>query len=330
MNSLTDKNPLVNLIADIGGTNIRIGLSDENNKISQLELYKSVDYSGLEEIIQYFLQARELTAHKLNVCIAVAGPVESDLISLTNLPWIFSKKHLKKYFNFNRLIFINDYSAIAFAVPFLCENQKIQIGGGQAVPDGTISVCGPGTGLGVSSLLLHKEELICINSEGGHTDFAPLTDIEQEIRFFLLKKHSRISYEKLLSGKGLEQIYQALLLQDNKNNIPLCAEEITHHALNSDSVICQQALTIFCNILGSFAGNLALTMMSTGGVYIAGGIVPRFIDFLKNTKFRERFEAKGRLENFNKNIPVFIIQEKQPGLLGASVCLSQQKTDSIT
>ena len=218
------------------------------------------------------------------------------------------------------------------AIPFLAVIQKVKIGGGNTVSNKVISVCGPGTGLGVASLIpIVTNENVkwhCVSGEGGHVDFAPVDDIELKIFNYLKHSKKRISYEQLLSGYGLEQIYQALLfingssLECSKKDM-LSAEIISQKAVSGNCDLCVKALSQFCKVLGSFAGNLALLSSSLGGVYIAGGIVPNFIEFIKTSDFRIRFEDKGRLSGITKQAPTYIITEPQPGLLGASAYLNQ-------
>jgi glucokinase len=269
-----------------------------------------------------------LTATEIHACLAIACPTDHDLISMTNLPWQFSQKELQEKLNFKSLTFINDYTAIAMAIPLLNDEQKIKIGGGEAIDNKPISVCGPGTGLGVATLVPLDNKWHCISGEGGHMDYAPVDSTEVRILQYLQAIKGRVSYEQLLSGYGLEQIHQAITANQSPGSVskdtkPLTAAEISEKALSNECTICFQALALFCNVLGSFAGNLALLSNSTGGVYIAGGIVPRFIKFFKVSGFRERFEAKGRLSHIPKHTPTYIITEMQPGLLGASAYLNQ-------
>lgn len=317
------KDNLVNLVADIGGTNIRLAIA-EGKCLNEVATYQCADFSSLAEVISHYIVAKELTQAKINACLAIACPADNDLVTMTNLPWQFSQKALKQALSLNQLTLINDYTAIAMAIPLLTEEQKQKVGGGQSIPNKPIAVCGPGTGLGVALIVPVGDSWHCISGEGGHVDYAPVDDIEIEILNFLKSLKQRVSYEQLLSGYGLEQIYQALCaIKSNAIDNNLSAKDISHRALHTDDAVCQQALSLFCKVLGSFAGNLALTAGALGGVYIAGGIVPRFIDFVKASDFRKRFEAKGRLSQLNQQTPTYIITESQPGLLGAAGYLHQ-------
>jgi len=329
MNS-TKKNS-INLIADIGGTNIRLALADNNGekKYTDIETFQCADFISLHDVIALYLNNKNLTQFKINACLAIACPVDDDLISMTNLPWQFSQKDLKQSLKLNQLTLINDYTAIAMAIPLLNEQQKIKIGGGEAIRGKPISVCGPGTGLGVANLIPISVSGVpqwhCISGEGGHTDFAPIDELEIKILQYLKTIKKRVSYEQLLSGYGLEQIYQALCHIHNQPDKSLSAIKITEKAINKTCELCIETLNQFCKILGSFAGDLALLMNAQGGVYIAGGIVPRFIDFFKDSAFRNRFETKGRLSKIPKQAPTYVITEEQPGLLGAAAYLLQNK-----
>lgn len=323
---------VINLVADIGGTNIRLAITDKNNNINDIKTYECEQFPHLSNVIHQYLTDKKLLNTQINACLAIACPVDTDSISMTNLPWKFSQKQLKAELKLNTLTLINDYTAIAMAIPLLTDDQKVKIGGGESVLNQPIAVCGPGTGLGVANLENINGHWHCLGGEGGHIDFAPVDELDIKIFQQLKKTKNRISYEQLLSGYGLEQTYQALLVINNqqasngeltKPSIKLSAKDISTKALAGSCGVCEQALSQFCKILGSFAGNLALTTGSIGGVYIAGGIVPRFVDYMKKSEFRERFETKGRMSHINKQTPTYIITESQPGLLGAAAYINQ-------
>jgi len=327
---------IVYLVADIGGTNIRIAQSNNHNELAAIKTYRCESFVNLFEVLLEYITHSQLQGTQIHACLAIACPTDDDWIVMTNLPWRFSQKSLKHELSLASLIFINDYTAIAMAIPFLSDEQKVQIGSGKAELNSSISVCGPGTGLGVATLapINHKNNFFwhCLNSEGGHMDFAPVDETDIAILTYLKQLKERVSYEQLLSGYGLVQIYQALLYIGNEKNLntteqyttKLCAADISQRAIENECEVCVLALLQFCKILGSFAGNLALLTNSLGGVYIAGGIVPRFIDFIKLSEFRSRFEHKGRLSTIPKQTPTYVVTESQPGLLGAAVYLNQQ------
>ncbi len=318
------------IIADIGGTNIRIAqvARDGEHFYRDIATYKCAEHTGLAEVLKLYIEQKQLADQPLSACLAIACPVDNDLISMTNLPWQFSQQQLKASLGFQSLQLINDYTAIAMAIPLLNDQQKIKIGGGQAVAEKAISVCGPGTGLGVANLVKAEGKWHCISGEGGHVDFAPVGELEIDILRYLNRIKQRVSYEQLLSGYGLEQIYQAVsAIKDSSSSERLNAQQISELGLSSECELCRLSLSVFCRVLGSFAGNLALTCNSLGGAYIAGGIVPRFVDFLKSSAFRERFESKGRLSHITRDTPTYVITEQQPGLLGAAAFVLQQIED---
>ncbi|OUS27157.1 glucokinase [Thalassotalea sp. 42_200_T64] len=316
----------INIVADIGGTNLRIGVVADGS-VNDIELFQCNEFESLKAVLEIYFSNNSLDSTRVNACLAIACPVDQDLINMTNLPWQFSQSALKADLNLNRLYLINDYTAIAWAVPKLSNQQKVKIGGGEAVPQKPIAICGPGTGLGVANVIWGNDQWLSIGGEGGHVDFAAVDNTEVEILRFLQQKYSRVSYEQVLSGLGIEQIYQALCSIKGIECQAYHAKDITAKALDSSCDVCVETLNQFCKILGSFAGNLALTTLAAGGVYIAGGIVPRFIEFLKNSEFRARFVAKNRFAALNSTIPTYVITEAQPGLLGASAYLIQQNSN---
>ena len=321
----------INLIADIGGTNIRLAQADAQSdaKYTDIETYQCAKFSSLIEVISLYIEDKKIANECIDACLAIACPTDKDIISMTNLPWEFSQKELIQTLKLNSLTMINDYTAIAMAIPLLNDNQKVKIGGGETVENKPIAVCGPGTGLGVAHLvpvsISGVTQWQCFSGEGGHVDFAAVDELDIKILQHLQQTKERVSYEQLLSGYGLEQIYQAICAINGHSENKLSAADISKQAVSGSCHLCQQSLAQFCKVLGSFAGNLALTLHCQSGVYIAGGIVPRFIEFFKSSEFRARFEAKGRLSNIPKQTPTYIITEAQPGLLGAAAFLLQRQ-----
>ena len=314
---------MLSVVADVGGTNIRLAVLDiTNGEMSKIREYPCAQFITIETaLIQYFATLSEPVGY---LCLGIACPVENDLISMTNLNWQFSKKQLKQKLALEALYVINDYTAISLAVPFVEENQKIKIGGGEEVADGVKAIFGPGTGLGVSHLIKQNEKWVSLDGEGGHSSFAPNTAQQADVLLLLQGQFGHVSTERLLSGQGLVNIYHALCRLAGKQPEFFEAAEITKSALNGECELALQTLTLFCQAMGGFAGNLALNLECKGGVYIAGGIVPRFIEFFKNSEFRTFFEAKGRFEGYLKSIPTYLITHENPGLLGAAVYLRQE------
>lgn len=311
------------LVADIGGTNIRLAIADlATLEIDRVQTYRCADFDNIDGAIKQYLSFLDFDVHF--ACLDVACPVTGDKVDLTNNHWCFSQKALAKQFGFEKLIVINDFTAIAMAVPQLSPEAKEQIGGKEPQANKPIAIYGAGTGLGVAHLVNVANKWVPLGGEGGHVDFTPTDDEQIAILKELKKKYPTVSAEQLLSGLGLVQIYQSLCAINNVEAQNYQPADISNHAIDQTDPIAEKTLAVFCRILGTFGGNLALTLATFGGVYIAGGIVPRFIDYLKQSDFREQFEAKGRFRPFVSGIPVYVVTEPQPGLIGCAAYLKQE------
>ncbi|WP_438865026.1 glucokinase [Neptunicella sp.] len=309
-------------VADVGGTNIRLA-REVKGQLADIKKYLCNDFATIADVIKLYCDS--LPEHDFVAgCIAIACPVSGDKVKMTNHYWEFSIEQTRQNLGLQNLMVINDYTAISMSLPVLSEQQKVKIGGGEPVENGTMAVFGAGTGLGVGHLIPITEGWKAMPGEGGHVDFAPIDDNDLYIWQFLRKHHGHVSAEQLISGPGLLQIYQALA---EKNAVvpDACSSpaEVTNRALDGSCAVCVEALQQFCRVMGSFAGNLALNMGTFGGVYIAGGIAQRFVDFVCHSEFRQRFEDKGRLKHYVQNIPVYLIVEPDHGLMGAAAYLEQ-------
>jgi glucokinase len=324
------------LIADIGGTNARFALAPihrlaagQELVINEAELVAPTALNGAEyptigaAIEAYLSGPAKAYARPVHAVMAIACPTDQDQISMTNHTWAFKVSELKAATGLTSLKFINDYNALANAIPHLAEADLIKVGPGEPVKGKPIAVTGPGTGLGLAALAFSAVGPVTLETEGGHAHYAPTTEAEIEILRFLLKKHTRVSNERLISGMGLENIYTALTHLQGAEQF-LSAPEISTAAVAQSDPVCAQALAHFCAIVGSYAGDVALTIGAKGGLYIAGGIIPRFIDFFQQSEFRARFEAKARLSGFVATIPTYVVVAKQPGLLGSAAVLNQR------
>ncbi|WP_022941928.1 glucokinase [Psychromonas hadalis] len=314
---------MLSVVVDLGGTNIRLAVCElEKGTLSQQKEFICAKFLTLEAVLEQYFET--LQGDVKHLCIAIACPVEGDHISMTNLSWSFSKKTLKNKFKLTSLYVINDYTAISLALPFLSSKEKIQIGSGEAQPNGVTAVFGPGTGLGVSHIIKPADKWISLDGEGGHSSFTANTREQADILFFLQEQFGHVSAERILSGQGLVNIYQSLcMLQDQLPRLKQ-PKDVTKAALNGSCDIARRTLDIFCQVMGGFAGNLALNLNCTGGVYIAGGIVQRFVEFFQSSEFRTFFEEKGRFKKQLLTIPTFLITHHNPGLLGATVYLRQE------
>ncbi|GAA0491973.1 MULTISPECIES: glucokinase [Tatumella] len=309
------------LVGDVGGTNARLALCDvTNGSISQAKTFSTDEYQSLEDVIRHYLAEQEAVTC---ACIAIACPVKDDWIEMTNHSWAFSISEMKQNLGLEHLEVINDFTAVSMAIPMLGEDDVIQFGGDKPVKDKPIAIYGAGTGLGVSHLVHVNKRWVSLPGEGGHVDFSCGTEEEDMIMGVLRAERGRVSAERVLSGKGLVNIYRAIVISDNREPEKLQPQDVTERALSGSCTDCRRALSLFCVIMGRFGGNLALTLGTFGGVYIAGGIVPRFLEFFKASGFRAAFEDKGRFRSYVQDIPVYLITHDQPGLLGAGAHMRQ-------
>ena len=314
------------LLADVGGTNARFAWQAESGAPIEAQItLPCADHESLEAAILAYLDRIDLPRPR--VCaIAIANPVHGDRIQMTNHHWSFSISALQQSLGLERLRVLNDFTALALALPGLAPEQLCQVGGGHAMPDTAIGLLGPGTGLGVSGLLPDgRGGWLPLQGEGGHVSLAPASAREQLVLDHLVQRHGHASAERAISGMGLVDIHRALCMADGE--LPpegWSAAEVSSAALSGQDARSEEALAMMCALLGSVAGNLALTLGAKGGVYIGGGIVPRLGDWFARSPFRERFEAKGRFQPYLAEIPVWVINASQsPALAGAAVALDQ-------
>ncbi|MEJ5114256.1 glucokinase [Erwinia billingiae] len=310
------------LVGDVGGTNARLALCEiENGALSQAKTFSTADYDSLEAVIRFYLdeQKQEIT----DGCIAIACPITDDWVEMTNHDWAFSTSKMKANLGFEHLEIINDFTAVSMAIPMLSADDVMQFGGGKAVNDKPVAVYGAGTGLGVAHLVHVDKRWVSLPGEGGHVDFAANSEEEDLILEVLRAELGHVSAERVLSGAGLVNLYRAIVKSDDRVPENLKPKDVSQRALDDSCTDCRRALAMFCVIMGRFGGNLALNLGTFGGVYIAGGIVPRFLEFFKSSGFRAAFEDKGRFKDYVQNIPVFLITHDQPGLLGAGAHLRQ-------
>lgn len=304
------------LIADIGGTNARFGIVDQDG-LHDLVYLPCQDYTGPAEAAQSYFEKIGLKQKPQAGVIAVAGPVENDLVNFTNIPWVFRQTQLQQDLNLSSLAVMNDFKAVALAVPDIAPVLLQHIGGKESIPARAKGVIGPGTGLGVASLIWDGSQYIAQAGEGGHVTMAPVNDREYEIFQQLRVKYHHISAERVCSGKGLENLYNAIRVLDHKLDKPdMAAPEISAQAISGSCEICQEALDLMLGFLGRVSGNLALTLYAQGGIYIAGGIPSKLGDYFTRSRFLEEFQSKGRQSGLMKHIPVYVINHDAIGLLG--------------
>ena len=313
-------NHSMGLIADIGGTNARFALcSTDGEFISPLTL-ECKNYPSLESAAKAYLTQIHYRGPAIKeAAFAVACPVLSDQVALTNHEeWSFSIEELRNRLQLDHLTVVNDFVAQALAVPLLKENQKIKIGQGDAAQGFPIVVVGPGTGLGVSILVPQPNGCwTALASEGGHATMPAPFPEEERIIAALRQEYGHVSAERVVSGMGLTNLYKTLLTLHGEQAQKIEPAEITQRALNGDA-LCREAVQMMFGLLGTLAGNLALTAGALGGVYIAGGIVPRdgLLEMFKESSFRVRFEAKGRFTSYLSRIPTYVMKADYPAFLG--------------
>ena len=309
------------LLADVGGTNARFTLEMAPRQFEAVAVLPCSGFASLGAAIQAYLASEAAAPHAQalrHAAIAIANPVDGDMVQMTNHTWTFSITALREELGLSTLLVVNDFTALAMALPHLRPSQRTRIGGGTELAGRTIGLVGPGTGLGVSGIIPVGEGWAALASEGGHASFAPGDEIEIAIMQQLWRAFGHASAERLLSGPGLELIYRVV------SGAALSAAEVTARARTGVDADCARTVNCFCGILGSVAGNVALTLGATGGMYIGGGIVPRLGAMLAASPFRARFEAKGRLQPYLEKIPTFLITEQYPAFLGVSAILSEQ------
>ncbi len=303
------------IIADIGGTNARFALV-ENGVIGRIQVLSCDNYPRLIDAIHHFLA--DVPVKPTQGAFAVATAVDgSDRVAMTNHPWVFSIREIQQQANLQSLTVINDFMALAYAVPYLSANDYFQVGHGGVQKNMPIGIIGPGTGLGVAGIVFADGKPVPMATEGGHVTMAATTQREFDLFEYMKKsKYSHISAERVVSGKGLVNLYQAISGLDQLNLPEKTAAEISAAGLQNKCAACVEALDLFCHFLGVAAGNLALTYGAFGGIYIAGGIVPQLGDYFARSRFRESYLAKGRFKEYLDRIATNVITHPYPGLEG--------------
>jgi len=310
------------LVGDIGGTNARFGLVAPDGTLLHSSILADADYPTIGGAITAYLRQRGRLPMPRQGAIAIASPITGDQVRMTNHPWGFSVAALQKQLGFERLEVINDFTAQALALPHLTAADKVAIGGGSAVPGYPIGVLGPGSGLGVSGLIPAGSRWVPLTGEGGHATMAAATAREAAVLAAMRGHFDHVSAERVLSGPGLINLYNALADVDGVPATQYTAAQITDPDTALDDPRCGEASEMFCAMLGTIAGNLALTLGARGGIYIGGGIVPRLGARFAESPFRQRFEAKGRFTSYLAAIPTFVVTHKLPAFLGCYAALA--------
>jgi glucokinase len=313
------------LIADIGGTNARFALLGESGWHDEIVL-ACADYPDLVAATEHYLRsvgAANGPQRPHEAAMAIAGPITSDIVRMTNHVWEFSTSHTRERLGLRRLIILNDFTALAMAVRHIPANELEPIGNGRPVPNMPLAVLGPGTGLGVSGLIPSGPHWIPLQGEGGHVTLAVMNEREIGVLQQLNRRFSHVSAERVLSGPGLVNLYEALCALDGRVPEVLKPADITRRAREGSCRICLEAVSIFCSLLGTLAGNLVLTLGALGGAYIGGGIVPSLEKLFTSSNFRDRFEDKGRYADYLAQVPTYIIRTKLPALIGLAAAFDE-------
>ncbi|MDP2324543.1 MAG: glucokinase [Gammaproteobacteria bacterium] len=298
------------LVADIGGTNTRCAIAKPGGAVENIEAFRNREFPGLDRLLAAYLGALPPRERPEEAVIAIAAPIRGDEIRMVNINWTFSVSALARTLSLKRVIPLNDFAAQAYALPVLGSHDLCQVGGGQAVDRAPRVVVGPGTGLGTAGLVRVAGRWHAITGEGGHVTMAPSDEREARIVALGRERFGHCSAERLISGAGLAFLYGAL----NAGIVLTPAEVGTR--IEAGETAALEALDVFFQLLGTVASNLALTFAAFGGVYIGGGITPRYVEQFQASGFRTRFEDKGRYRPFLADIPTWVITADQPALRG--------------
>jgi glucokinase len=318
------------LAGDIGGTHSRLAFFDVSNggfRLVSVSVFPSREYRGLDEIVSQFVSDSHL--HPDAACFGIAGPVRNGRVETSNLPWIVESKQLAGELQLATTLLINDLEASAWGIATLQTQDIVPLNPGKANATGNQGVIAAGTGLGEAGLYWDGSEHRIFACEGGHADFAPRTELETELLRYLVTRFGHVSYERVLSGPGLVNVFH--FLRDTGHGTQpqwLCEEmvkgdaaaAISRAAIEGRCGLCEQALDLVVSVYGAEAGNLALKLMATGGIYVAGGIAPQILPKLAGPLFLQAFGSKGRMQPLLESIPVSVITNDKTALQGAARC----------
>jgi glucokinase len=308
-------------MADIGATTSRCALVNGKGQELAPEIFENADFTGVAGVLRVYLEHRRASDRPTRAALAIAAPITGDDVQMINIGWRFSQDALRRELGLKRLQVINDFAAIAWALPLLTPGDVVQIGGGESVSRATLAALGPGSGLGVSALLPSGDGWTVMSGEGGHVSMAAATRQEQDVIATLRDRFDgHCSAERVLSGPGLVNLYVTLAELAGRGSPTVTPEDVTNLAKQGEP-LARKTLAMFFAMLGTVAGNLAVTTGARGGVYIAGGIVPRLVEPLGKSEFRQRFEDKGRYNQYLAAIPTYVITAQLPAFRGLKYVL---------
>lgn len=312
------------LIADIGGTFARFTLETAPGVFEHTASLRCAEHADFHAAVSAYLQGLPQRGELRHAGVAIANPVEGDRVRMTNYHWQFSIEAMRTRLGLDTLMVVNDFTALAMALPRLAPRDRRQVGTGTARERSVIGLLGSGTGLGVSGLIPAGDGWVALGTEGGHAAFAPRDEREIAILRHAWRQYPHASFERLLSGPGLELMHRALAERAGASGPALSAPEITQRALDGRDAVCVETLDVFCGALGTAAANLAVTLGAFGGIYIGGGIVPRLGTMFDRSAFRARFEDKGRFSTYVAAIPTYVITAEDATFTGVSAILDSQ------
>jgi glucokinase len=303
------------LLGDIGGTTARFAVLT-GGSLGPIDHLPVSQHHSMAHAVENYLARRSERARVGAAVLGVAGPIKSGRSFLVNSRWTVDAAELQAAFGFEPIHLVNDFEAIAYALLSLDEHDVKLIGGGKPLPGESMAAIGPGTGLGMVGVIRRDDRMTVVATEGGHATLPGMTPREDAVIAHMRGRFDHVSAERALSGRGLENLYEAIAAIDGVAVAHKTAAEITQSALDRSCPVSMAAVDMFCAMLGTVAGNLALTFRTRGGIYIAGGIVPRIADLLAQSEFRARFEAKGRMHPYLEDMPVAVIVNPDPAFLG--------------
>lgn len=310
------------LLADIGGTNARFALEHGAGQVADAHTLACADYERFDDAVRAYLN--RLPARRVrHAVVAIANPVDGDAVKMTNHHWAFSIAAARAALKLDTLLVVNDFAALAMALPALGPADLCRIGGGQAAGGGVIGLVGAGTGLGMAGLVPVDGRWVTLQSEGGHVAFSPFDEREVAVLQHCWQRYAHVSAERIVSGPGIVLIREALAARRGlRVAAGLSTADIVERALAGSDPLCSETLDCFCGMLGTVAANLAVTLCARGGLYIGGGVVPRLGASFARSPFRARFESKGRFSAFAAQIPTLVITASCPALPGAAAILA--------
>ncbi|HWY59512.1 MAG TPA: glucokinase [Terriglobales bacterium] len=318
------------LAGDIGGTNARLAFFDVLNghfRLVSSSVFPSREYAGLDQIVSKFVETSKL--HPDAACFGVPGPVRNGRVETSNLPWVIESSRLAEELNLKATVLLNDLEANAWGIATLAPEDVVSLNQVKGNPVGNQAVISAGTGLGEAGMYWDGSQYRIFATEGGHTDFAPRNELEIELFRYLSGHYGHVSYERIVSGPGLVNVFHFLRDSGRGSEPPWLTDQMAHGdpaaaisraALDGACALCEQALDLFVSVFAAEAGNLALKIMATGGVYLGGGIAPKMLTKLSGPLFMHAFVGKGRMQSLLESIPVKVITNDKTALIGAARC----------